>query len=74
MVYQLKILFHFLKYNLQLRVFDIFGKCIYKYDPQHPDKNNKVCYGMVKRRSCLYIKSRSKIIMSKTRFKSQDSN
>ena len=38
----------FKKYNLQLRVFDIFCNSIYKYNPQHPNYHNKVCYCMVK--------------------------
>jgi hypothetical protein len=31
----------FTKYNLQLRVFDIFGKCIFKYDPPNRNHHNK---------------------------------
>ena len=74
MVYQLKILFHFFKkYNLQLIVFDIFGKCIYKYNPTYPDHHNKVCYCMVKG-DHVYTLNHDLKSLSKTRFKSQDSN
>ena len=43
-----KIVLFFKKYNLQLRVFDIFYKLIFKYDPEHHNHNNKPMYCMKK--------------------------
>jgi len=43
-----KIVVFFQKYNLQLRVFDIIGKLIFKYDPAHHNHNNKPMYCMIK--------------------------
>ena len=33
----------FIKYKLRLRVFDMFYKLIFKYDPPSFNNNNKVC-------------------------------
>ena len=39
---------HFEKYNLQLRVFDIFDKLIFKYDPEQVNFHNKPMFCMIK--------------------------
>ncbi|MFM7986888.1 MAG: hypothetical protein ACKPKO_47000 [Candidatus Fonsibacter sp.] len=38
----------FIKYRLQLRVFDSFYKLIYQYDPPIRNHHNKVIYCMMK--------------------------
>ena len=43
-----EILPFFIKYKLKLRVYDMFYKLIYSYDPPIADKNNKALYCMVK--------------------------
>ena len=50
MVYQLNILLPLFpqKHNLQLRVFDVYGTCIFKYDPPVRNHHNKIAYCMVK--------------------------
>jgi len=43
-----KIVLFFQKYNLQLRVFDIFKKLIFKYDPERVNFHNKPMFCMIK--------------------------
>ena len=38
----------FSKHNLQLKVFDVYGKCIFKYNPPVRNHHNKIAYCMVK--------------------------
>ena len=38
----------FVKYKLQLRVFDIFGKLVFMYDPPIKSHHNKVMYCLIK--------------------------
>ena len=37
----------FKKFNLSVRIFDLFYKCIFKYDPEKRDHHNKVLYCMM---------------------------